>query len=157
MSESKYKEKFEKAVNDMIERARWQGEVSGKVEGALSVLFALDLDKEKRIELLQDAVGLSYRTASEFIAPRQIEENIYKNKKLTDEEKNSLSDLLANEAMDDEKVLDHPVEMLKFLTSMSEEIIIKKCIPQVEKWVKCGEDVSLHRVKEWLIEKYQLL
>jgi len=34
---------------------------------------------------------------------------------------------------------------------------IEKCILQVEKWVKDGEDVSLHRVKEWLIEKYQLL
>lgn len=157
MSESKSKEEFEKAVNDMIECARWQGEVSGKVEGALNVLFALDLDKEKRIELLQNAVGLSHITASEFIAPRQIEENIYKSKMLTDDEKDSLSNLMTNEAMDDEKVLDHPVEMLKFLTSMSEEIMIEKCIPQVENWVKCGEDVSLHRVKEWLIEKYQLL
>lgn len=157
MSESKSKEEFEKAVNDMIERARWQGEVSGKVEGALNVLFALDLDKEKRIELLQDAVGLSYRTASEFIAPRQIEENIYKSKILTDDEKNSLSDLLNNKAMDNENVLDHPVEMLKFLISMSDNIMIEKCIPQVEKWLKCGEHVSLHKVKEWLIEKYQLL
>ena len=96
-------------------------------------------------------------TASEFIAPRQIEENIYKNKDLTDNEKDSLSNLMSNDAMDEEKVLDHPLEMLKFLTSISDEIMIEKCIPQVEKWVKDGEDVSLHRVKEWLIEKYQLL
>ena len=69
-----------KQFEDALEAARWQGEVSGKIDGALNVLFALELDKEKRIELLQNAVGLSYLTASEFIEPRQIEENIYKHK-----------------------------------------------------------------------------
>lgn len=144
-------------LEEAIEVARWQGEVSGKIEGALNVLFALDLDKEKRIEVLQNAVGLSFITASEFIEPRQIEENIYKNAKLSVEEMNDLSKLMKNSTMNDKTILNHPVEMLNFMASMKDEIMIKKCIPQVKEWVKAGEDVSLRRIKDWYIEKYKLL
>lgn len=146
-----------KQFEDALEVARWQGEVSGKIDGALNVLFAIELDKEKRIELLQNAVGLSYLTASEFIEPRQIEENIYKNTKLSIEEKNNLSNLMENDTMNDDTVIDHPVEMLNFLASMNGELMIKKCIPQVKKWVKAGEEVSMRRIKDWYIEKYKLL
>ena len=44
-----------------------------KIEVALNVLFAFDLDKEKRIELLSEAVGLSHGTARILIESREIE------------------------------------------------------------------------------------
>lgn len=148
---------YKKQMEEALDLARWQGEVSGKVEGALNVLFSLELDKEKRIELLRNAVGLSYATALEFVAPRQIEENIFKHPKLSAEEKNNLSKLMENDTMDDETIMDHPVEVLNFLASMNGELMIKKCIPQVKKWVDSGEDVSMRRIKDWYIEKYKLL
>ncbi len=61
---------IEKQIDDLMEVARWQGEVSGKIEGALNVLFELELGKEERIKLLQRAVGLSHMTASEIYESR---------------------------------------------------------------------------------------
>ena len=61
---------MEKEIKKIIEVARWQGEAHGKIEGALNVLFDLELEKEERITLLQRAVGLSYMTASEFVESR---------------------------------------------------------------------------------------
>ena len=148
---------YKKEMEDEIKVARWQGEVSGKIDGALSVLFALDLDKEKRISLLQNAVGLSYLTASEFVEPMQIDENIYKSSKLSVEEMNDLSNLMGNKVMNDETILDCPVEMLNRMAELRGGIMIKKCIPQVRKWVKAGEDVSMRKIKNWYIEKYKLL
>ena len=57
-------------IEKQMEVARWQGEVSGKIEGALNVLFELELGKEERIKLLQRAVGLSHMTASEIYESR---------------------------------------------------------------------------------------
>ena len=67
-----YKEK-KKEIEANFERERWQARTSGKIEGALNVLYALDLDMEKRIRLLADAVGLSYTTSKEII---ESEENV---------------------------------------------------------------------------------
>ena len=92
-----------------------------------------------------------------FIEPRQIEENIYKNPKLSVEEMNDLSNLMENDTMNDNGVMDHPVEVLNLLVSMNGGLMIKKCIPQVKKWVKAGEDVSMRRIRDWYIEKYKLL
>ena len=61
----------EKAMKALLDRERWQGYVSGKVEGALNVLFALDLSKEKRIELLSEAAGLSLLTATDLVENRE--------------------------------------------------------------------------------------
>ena len=64
-------EDMKKEVQDILDRERWQGYVSGKVEGALNVLYALDLTKEKRLEILSKAVGLSHTTAAEFLESRE--------------------------------------------------------------------------------------
>ncbi|WP_044917085.1 hypothetical protein [Butyrivibrio sp. WCE2006] len=148
---------FKEEMDKALDLARWQGEISGKVEGAMNVLFALDIDMEKRIELLQDAVGLSHITASEFIEPRQIEENIYKNEKLSYDKKESLYKLMTNKAMNDEKKLEHPLEMFEFLSTMADDCILDECKQQVKKWVKSREDVSMRKIKDWLINKYKLL
>ena len=74
-------------IEKILKDERWRGFVSGKVEGALNVLYLLDLDKEKRVELLQEAVGLSRATAEEFIEPKENEEKILKNKNLTGADK----------------------------------------------------------------------
>ena len=88
-------EDIKKEVQDILARERWQGYVSGKAEGALNVLYAIDLSKEKRLELLSEAVGLSRATAEEFLEPREIEDRIYKNENLSDEDSEwSLSGLL---------------------------------------------------------------
>lgn len=154
---SKLTEKYEKEVEEILERERWQGYVSGKVEGALNVLYALDLDKEQRIELLMEAVGLCNATAVEYIEPREIQYRIYKNENLTNKEKESLDTLMSLDVSFSERVLDHPVETLGLISSMSGEVIIDKCMPQVEIWVENGEEVSMKRVRDWLIEQYQLL
>ena len=58
-----YKEKIKRILDD----ERWKGYVSGKVQGALTVMDILDLnDKEERIRILSDAVGLSIATATGF-------------------------------------------------------------------------------------------
>ncbi|MBE5872526.1 MAG: hypothetical protein E7294_14980 [Lachnospiraceae bacterium] len=75
-------EGLRKEVQDILDRERWQGYISGKVEGALNVLYALDLDKEKRLELLSDAVGLSETTAMGFLESRENEERKDKNESL---------------------------------------------------------------------------
>ena len=148
---------FSKEMEKALDRAMWQGEVSGKIEGALNVLFALDLEKEKRLELLCNAVGLSSETATAFLEPRQIEENILKNEKLSPYEKNELLDLMENDALDDATVLENPVATLKRLASFARNSFLEKSISQTKKWVKNGEEVSMRRVKGWLIEEYHLL
>ncbi len=143
-------------VQEILDRERWQGYIDGKVEGALNILYALDLDKEKRIELLSEAVGLSNITATEFLEPREIKERIYKNKNLSRDDKEALLALMSNEAMKNEKVLDHPKETLSFISAIAGEKFIEECIPQVDIWIDNGEEVSMRRVRDWLIEKYDL-
>ena len=149
-------ESFKKEVKDILDRERWQGYVSGKVEGALNVLYLMDLDKEKRIKLLQEAVGLSNMTATDFVEPREIEDRIFKNKELSGEEKGALNSLMKNEAMKDQTVLDHPLQMLKLISSVEDDRFIEECLPQVEQWVKNGEEVTMLKVRNWLIQKYNL-
>ena len=72
-------EALRKEIKDILDREKWQGYVSGKVEGALNVLYALNLSKEERLKLLTEAVGLSYATARDFLESREIEEQILKN------------------------------------------------------------------------------
>ena len=42
-------EELKREVQDIMDRVRWQEYVSGKIEGALNVLYAMDLDKDKRL------------------------------------------------------------------------------------------------------------
>ena len=149
-------EDIKKEVQDILARERWQGYVSGKAEGALNVLYAIDLSKEKRLELLSEAVGLSRATAEEFLEPREIEDRIYKNENLSDEDKGALDALMSNETMKDETVMDHPRQTLSFILSFGGEKFIEECLPQVDIWVKNGEEVSMRRVRDLLIEKYDL-
>ena len=149
-------EDMKKEVQDILDRERWQGYVSGKVEGALNVLYALDLTKEKRLEILSKAVGLSHMTAEEFLEPREIEYRIYKNGNLSDEEKGSLDALMSNETMKDETVMDHPGQTLAFISSFGGEKFIEECLPQVDIWVENGEEVSMRRIRDLLIDRYDL-
>lgn len=149
-------EDIKKEVQDILDRERWQGYVDGKVEGALNVLYALDLDKEKRLELLSNAVGLSKATATGFLEPREIEERIYKNEDLSDEDKDALSALMSNETMKDEAVMDHPKQTLSFISAFGGEKFIHECLPQVDIWIENGENVSMRRVRDLLIDKYDL-
>ena len=149
-------EDIKKEVQDILDRERWQGYVSGKVEGALNVLYAIDLSKEKRLELLSEAVGLSRATAEEFLEPREIEDRIYKNENLSDEDKGALDALMSNKTMKDETVMDHPRQTLSFISSFGGEKFIEECLPQVDIWVKNGEEVSMRRGRDLLIEKYDL-
>lgn len=43
----------------------------GKVEGAINVLYAMDLSREKRIELPAEAAELSRATAERFLEARE--------------------------------------------------------------------------------------
>lgn len=111
-------EELKKEVQEILDRERWQGYVSGKVEGALNVLYALDLSKEKRLELLSKAVGISHTTAEGFLEPREIEERIYKNENLSDEEKDALDALMSNKTMKDEIEMQREIGKQLFLVSI---------------------------------------
>ena len=60
-------EALKREIQKILDRERWQGYATGKIEGALNVLYQLDLDKQQRIKLLRNAVGLSEATATGFI------------------------------------------------------------------------------------------
>ncbi len=147
---------LKKELQDILEREKWKAYVNGKVEGVLNVLYDLELDKEERLELLSRAVGLSRATSIDFLMPREIEYRIYKRTDLSDDEKEELSTLLSNEAMDDETVMNNPKQTLAFISKFGGEKFVKESLPQVDIWVEKGEDVSMKRVKDWLIEKYEL-
>lgn len=70
---SKESEKLLKQIDDVLDRERWIGYVGGKVEGALNVLFELDMTKEERILNLAKAVGLSEQTATVYVEEREKE------------------------------------------------------------------------------------
>lgn len=74
MTEDKVTEELQKTMDEKINIAKWQYFTSGKIEGALDVLFLQELDKERRVELLARAIGLSHATANDFIEQREIEE-----------------------------------------------------------------------------------
>lgn len=58
---------LEQKIDEAIKVNQWQGFVSGKVVGGLAVLEALNIDKERRIEVLADALGLSIATATDYV------------------------------------------------------------------------------------------
>ncbi|MBR1853708.1 MAG: hypothetical protein IJ794_11315 [Lachnospiraceae bacterium] len=149
-------EEYKKKAQDILDRERWQGYISGKVEGALNVLYVLDLDKEKRIEILSEAIGLCRQTAMDFLEAREIEYRIYKNENFTNDEKTALAELMSNETMKDESAMDHPKQTLAFISKLGGNRFIEECLPQVDKWIENGEEVSMYRIRNWLIDKYEL-
>ncbi len=68
---SKSREEMKMEIQKILDRERWHGYVSGKVDGALNVLYALDLSREERIQLLAGAADLSLATATDFIEDRE--------------------------------------------------------------------------------------
>lgn len=54
-------------INEVLEVNKWQSYVAGKVDGALAVLDVLNIGKERRIEVLAEALGLSRATATDFV------------------------------------------------------------------------------------------
>ena len=54
-------------INEILEVNKWQSYVAGKVDGALAVLDVLNIGKERRIEVLAEALGLSRETATDFV------------------------------------------------------------------------------------------
>jgi len=64
---SNTKEDMKKKVEEILRLENWRGFVSGKVEGGLAVLDVLGLEKEKRIEILAEALGLTNETATTFV------------------------------------------------------------------------------------------
>ena len=58
---------LEQKIDELIKLNQWQGFVSGKVVGGLAVLETLNIDKERRIEILADALGLSIATAPDYV------------------------------------------------------------------------------------------
>ena len=148
---------MEAEVQEVLDREFWRGSASGKIEGALNVLYALDLPKERRIELLADAVGLTIGTATKILEPREIEKNIYALEDMPPAEKNALLSLMENEAMQSEEVMEYPKQTVRLIAAIDGGRFIEECLPQVDAWVEAGEDVTMSKVRNWIIEKYHLL
>ena len=68
---------FKEEIERILQHERWQGYTTGLIEGALNVIFRLDLEREKRVELLANAAGLGMTTAQEFVdgKERELSEN----------------------------------------------------------------------------------
>ena len=63
----KLEEDMKKRVDEVLRLENWRGFFSGKVAGGLAVLDILGIEKEKRIEVLAEALGLCTATATEFV------------------------------------------------------------------------------------------
>ena len=64
---SKSEEEIRKKVDEVLRLEKWRGFVNGKVVGGLAVLDVLGIEKQKRIEVLAEALGLCDATATEFV------------------------------------------------------------------------------------------
>lgn len=60
-------EDIRKKVDEVLRLENWRGFVNRKVTGGLAVLDVLGIEKEKRIEILAEALGLCTATATEFV------------------------------------------------------------------------------------------
>ncbi len=54
-------------MSEMLELERMRSFLSGKITGGLAVINVLDFEKEKKIEILADALRLSRATATAYI------------------------------------------------------------------------------------------
>ncbi len=91
-------EEIRKEIQSFLECERLEGysagRINGEVEGALNVLYALDMDKATRLEILSKAVFLSRHAAREFLEPREIKERIYKSGSMPYKDKVALNALM---------------------------------------------------------------
>lgn len=87
---------------------------------------------------------------------REIEDCILRHKSLTSEEKESLLRMVRIDTMKSERVLDHPKETLALLAELDGNRLISEAVPQVDRWVENGEDVTMKRVYDWIIDQYDL-
>ena len=60
-------ENVKKKINDMLELEKMRSFLSGKITGGIAVINVLDFEKEKKIEILADALRLSRATAADYI------------------------------------------------------------------------------------------
>lgn len=60
-------EDIEKKMNEMLELEKMRSFLSGKITGGLAVINVLDFEREKKIEILSDALRLSKATATDYI------------------------------------------------------------------------------------------
>lgn len=58
---------LEHKLEETLKVNKWQGFVSGKVTGALAVLEVLKIDEGRSIEVLEEALGLSIATATDYV------------------------------------------------------------------------------------------
>ena len=56
-----------KKMKEMLELERMRSFLSGKITGGLAVINILDFEKERKIEILADALRLSRATATDYI------------------------------------------------------------------------------------------
>lgn len=56
-----------KKMKEMLELERMRSFLSGKITGGLAVINILDFEKERKIEILADALRLSRVTATDYI------------------------------------------------------------------------------------------
>ena len=148
------KEEFEIEIDRILEIENWRGYVTGKSEAALDLLYMLDLDLKKRVELYCRTVGVGYDTAFKTIEPRELEEIIHNNNDISYEDEKTLIDLISNKTMCSEEPMEHPEEQLKIISGVAKDKFIEESIPQVKIWIENGEDVSLKKVRDWILNKY---
>ena len=144
-------------MQTIMDREVQRGLEAGKVEGALNVLFALDLDKDKRTKLFSKATGLDKESTTAIIENRELEVKIKKSKSISKEDKAALSALIANKALMSNDEIRHPSQTLAFIAALGGGKLIRESLPQVEEWVENGEKVTMCRVREWILQKYGLL
>lgn len=72
----KLDEETEQKIDEALKVEKWKSFVSGKVAGGLAVLDVLDIEKDKRIGVMAEALGLSIATASDFVNDFYAEKNV---------------------------------------------------------------------------------
>ncbi len=80
-------EDLEKELLKILDREKWISYASGRIEGALNVLYAIDLGMEERQDLLSKAAGICHLTAKDILEKREKQERIYNSENLWDDDK----------------------------------------------------------------------
>ena len=74
---------------------------------------------------------------------------------LSEDEKNDLLKVLRNKEMySDDRLLDHPTALFRFLAATSGSRCLLTLIPDLQKWEEQGEKITMKRATERLCELY---